>query len=141
MRPLGYGRAMQLPFSLPDWAPPWLGFVILVVGALFLLAFLAMPFSVFGLKGRMEGLEARLDELHRELRSLALRLPEPARPEFARPLLDEETPAERRRWAEQPSRPPIPPRASVDDRPAPPATRRVAVRPGQTRSEPRFDPD
>ena len=46
---------MQLPFTLPDWAPPWVGFVIIVVGVLFLLAFLLMPFNVFGLKGRLDG--------------------------------------------------------------------------------------
>ncbi len=68
---------MTLPFSLPDWVPWWLPFVVLVPGILYLLAFLLMPFSVFGVKGRLEGVEARLDEIQAEIRGLALRLPEP----------------------------------------------------------------
>jgi hypothetical protein len=141
--PVRYAPTMQLPFSLPDWAPPWLGFVIIVVGTLFVLAFLAMPFSVFGIKGRLDGLEARLDELHREVRGLTLRLPEPPRVSAEQMDYEPDIP-ERRRWAEQPSRPPIPPRAMEADRPAPPPTRRVqAMRQSRpdARSEPRFDPD
>ena len=134
---------MQLPFSLPDWAPPWMGFVIIVAGVLFVLAFLAMPFSVFGLKGRLDGVEARLDEIQREIRSLALRLQEPVRSESRRDDYEPELP-QRRRWTEQPSRPPIPPRASEMDRPAPPPGRRVQPlrqsRP-EPRAEPRFDPE
>ncbi len=130
---------MTLPFSLPDWAPPWLGFVVLVVGVLFALAFLVMPFSVFGVKGRLDGLEARLDEIQREIRLLALRLPEPVADERL-PIVDE---AERRSWADQPNRPPIPPRAAarldLDDRPAPSPGRRVQAGRGVPRAEPRFD--
>ncbi len=127
---------MQLPFTLPDWAPPWVGFVIIVVGVLFLLAFLMMPFNVFGLKGRLDGVEARLDEIQREIRSLVLRLPEPGRTDYE-PELDD-----RRSWTRpqpQPQpRPPIPPRMAEMDRPAPPPGRRVQPS-RQTRSEPRFD--
>ena len=48
-----------------------------LLGALiFLLAFLALPFNVFGVKGRLELIEARLDEIQGEIRALALRLPE-----------------------------------------------------------------
>ena len=123
---------MQLPFTLPDWAPPWVGFVILVVGVLFLLAFLLMPFNVFGLKGRLDGVEARLDEIQREIRTLALRLPEPARTEYEPEI---EAP---RRWAQMQARPPIPPRLTDVDRPPPPPGRRVPTS-RQTRSEPRLD--
>jgi hypothetical protein len=70
---------MTLPFSLPDWVPWWLPFLVLVPGLLYLLAFFLMPFSVFGVKGRLEAMEARLDEIHAEVRQLALRLPEPLR--------------------------------------------------------------
>ena len=53
---------------LPFWA---------MVGSFIgLLAFLFMPFSVIGVKSRLEGIEARMDELQGEIRSLALRLPE-----------------------------------------------------------------
>ena len=123
---------MQLPFTLPDWAPPWVGFVIIVVGVLFLLAFLLMPFNVFGLKGRLDGVEARLDEIQREIRALVLRLPEPVRTEYE-PELDD-----RRSWAKPQARPPIPPRSAELDRPPPPPGRRVPLS-RQTRSEPRFD--
>ena len=44
----------------------------------FLAAFLMMPFSVFGLKSRLDAIEAQLDDVQQEIRSLALRLPEPA---------------------------------------------------------------
>jgi len=67
---------MTLPFALPPWLPWWASLVLLVVGLLWVLAFLMVPFSVIGVKARLEGLEARLDELHAEIRTLALRLPE-----------------------------------------------------------------
>jgi hypothetical protein len=64
---------------LPDWLPGWVPIALLVPGLLYLLAFLFMPFSVIGLKARIEGLEGRLDELQNDLRTLVLRLPEPVR--------------------------------------------------------------
>ena len=66
---------MTSPLSLPDWVPAWVQLVLLIIGALFALAFLAMPFSVFGVKSRLEALEAHLDELHGEIRAMTLRLP------------------------------------------------------------------
>ena len=68
---------MTSPLPLPDWAPWWVHLVILLAGLLFALLFLLMPFSVFGVKARLEGVEARLDEIQGEIRSLSLRLPEP----------------------------------------------------------------
>jgi hypothetical protein len=70
---------MTIPFDFPDWMPGWLQLLVVVVGVLLGLAFLFMPFSVFGVKSRLEGVEARLDEIQGEIRSLALRLPEPGR--------------------------------------------------------------
>jgi hypothetical protein len=70
---------MPIPFSFPDWMPWWLQLLVVVVGILLGLAFLFMPFSVFGVKSRLEAVEARLDEIQGEIRSLALRLPEPGR--------------------------------------------------------------
>jgi hypothetical protein len=69
---------MTFPFALPDWVPWWVNIAILVPMVLFALAFVLMPFSVFGIKGRLESVEARLDEIQGEIRSLALRLPEPS---------------------------------------------------------------
>jgi hypothetical protein len=64
---------LQLPGGLPWWAT----LAILVPAALYGLLFLAMPFSVFGVKSRLEQMEARLDEIQEEIRGLAFRLPEP----------------------------------------------------------------
>ncbi len=66
--------ALTIP-GLPDWS----GLIVLVLLALVGLAFLLMPFSVFGLKGRLEAVEAQLDEIQAELRSLGQRLPEQSR--------------------------------------------------------------
>jgi hypothetical protein len=141
---------MTIPFTLPDWLPWWVTLVILVPALLFLLAFLFMPFSVFGVKGRLERVEARLDEIQGEIRSLALRLPERLERYERDPRVIEPPP---RRWAED-DRPPIPPaprRAEygddtpvpferlVEDRPPPPPTRRVDPSRGG-RAEPRLGP-
>ena len=67
---------MTLPFTLPDWLPWWVPIVLLVPALLYALAFLFMPFSVIGVKSRLEVIEARLDEIQGEIRHLALRLPE-----------------------------------------------------------------
>ena len=62
--------------SLPDWLPWWGVVGLLVPAALYLALFLMMPFSTFGLRGRLRELEMRLDAVHEEVRSLTLRLPE-----------------------------------------------------------------
>ena len=67
---------MNLPFDLPTWLPWWVPLVILIPILLWLLAFLLVPFSVIGVKSRIDGLEARLDEIHADLRTLVLRTPE-----------------------------------------------------------------
>ena len=59
--------------------PGWTGLLVLLLLMLVALAYLLMPFSVFGLKGRLDSLEAQLDEVHAELRSLAMRLPDSPR--------------------------------------------------------------
>jgi hypothetical protein len=69
---------MTMPFSLPNWMPVWLLIGITCVLAGFALAFLLMPFAVFGLKARLSLIDARLDELQGEIRRLSLRLPEQA---------------------------------------------------------------
>jgi hypothetical protein len=60
--------------------PEWTGLVALVVLLLLGACLLVMPFSVFGVKGRLDAIEAQLDELRAELRGLALRLPDRASP-------------------------------------------------------------
>lgn len=70
---------MTLPFALPDWVPWWLPILVVVPALLYAVVFLFMPFIVIGLRGRLDSVEARLDEIQGEIRSLAFRLPEPLR--------------------------------------------------------------
>jgi hypothetical protein len=65
---------LQLPGGLP-W---WVALAILLPTALYGLMVLAMPFLVFGIKSRLERIEARLEEVQEEIRGLAFRLPEPS---------------------------------------------------------------
>ena len=48
-------HVMPVPTLLPDWLPPWVQLAALVVLLLAALLFLAVPFSVIGLKGRLDG--------------------------------------------------------------------------------------
>src|SRR5579863_3301802 len=66
---------MLQTLNLPDWLPWWVPLALLVPALLWALSFLFMPFSVFGVKSRLEVIEARLDEIQNELRHVALRLP------------------------------------------------------------------
>ena len=129
---------MALPFTLPDWAPPWASFVIVSVAVLFLLAFLLMPFSVFGLKGRLDALDARLDDIQNDIRSLALRVPDVRRVEYD---AESELPLPPRAIRQETvARSPLPPRPAPPDSPPPPPNRRVA--PDRAlRSEPRLGPN
>ena len=109
-------NALTLP-GLPGWS----GLVVLVVLILVALAYLLMPFSVFGVKGRLEAIEARLDEIQTEIRTLSLRLPEQGRARRG-PVEDDwaEPPALVSRRAEpQPETraiPPVPPPAAWPER-------------------------
>src|SRR5271165_2130410 len=121
---------MTMPFALPDWVPWWVPMVLLVPALLYALAFLFMPFSVLGVKTRLEVIEARLDEIQQEIRHVALRLPMgPQAVDFE----DVYAPISQmhRREPSVGDRPPIPPSAQDlygDDEPverqAPPPTMR-----------------
>jgi hypothetical protein len=141
---------MNMPIALPDWVPWWVPLVLLVPALLYALAFLFMPFSVLGVKTRLEVIEARLDEIQQEIRHVALRLPlGPQAVDFE----DVYAPISQmqRREPSVGDRPPIPPSAHdlYDDdepveRPPPPPNMRPMrrqepqiVRP--QRSEPRLD--
>jgi hypothetical protein len=102
---------MPLPFNLPLWLPWWMPLVLLVPTLLWGLAFLLVPFSVIGVKSRLEGLEARLDEIQAEIRTLALRLPEAARAVDFDELYSVPEPLEPQRRVPVITRPPIPPAA------------------------------
>jgi hypothetical protein len=64
---------MNLPLMLPAWIPGWVVLILALPVLLYVLAFLLMPFSVFGVKARIESLEAQIDSLHEELRTMAMR--------------------------------------------------------------------
>jgi hypothetical protein len=144
---------MTLPFTLPDWLPWWVPLLLLVPALLYTLAFLFMPFSVIGVKGRLDAIEARLDEIQGEIRSLVLRLREPGAPDYRGADFEEvyapnQDDAARR--SPQPAmRPPIPPAAHELEEQAPRAPtqgwaprapRRDTTRsPAPGRAEPRVD--
>jgi hypothetical protein len=138
-----------MPFALPDWLPWWAPLLLLLPALLYALAFLFMPFSVIGVKARLEVIEARLDEIQNEIRHLALRLPAGS----SQMDFDEVYASPR---AEPPAadadmrRPPIPPaqhelkgNSDLSDRPPPPPHTRPIRASEETarpsRSEPRLD--
>ena len=135
---------MTLPFTVPDWLPWWVPIVLLVPALLYALAFLFMPFSVIGVKSRLEVIEARLDEIQGEIRHLSLRLPETARVDYDE-IYAPEPAVQPRRAPPATTRPPIPPAAhdleDQEPRELPPrAVRRGADRrPATGRAEPRLD--
>lgn len=65
----GLTAALTLPGM-----PGWTGLAALLVLLLLILAFLTMPFSVFGVKTRLEAMETQLDEMQAELRAMSARL-------------------------------------------------------------------
>lgn len=131
--------------TLPDWVPWWVPLVLLLPVLLYGLAFLFMPFSVIGLKSRLEAIEARLDEIQNELRRGGVR---GGQTEVTTDYDDIYVPVAPPRRAErqQPvaDRPPVqPPRYeddAPDDRPPPPPhmrpVRRVEPQ-APSRQEPR----
>ena len=119
-----YTGVMNLPALFPDWVPGWAQLVVAIVVILLGLAFLLMPFSVFGLKSRLEAVETRLDEIQAEIRSLTMRLPERVS-ERDVSTLDRVTLRDR---------PPVPP----SERPDPGRRLGRDARPAPGREEPRF---
>jgi hypothetical protein len=69
MNPESIIAALTIP-GLPGWT----GLLAALALALLALCFLVMPFSVFGLKSRLESIEAQLDEVQAELRAISARL-------------------------------------------------------------------
>lgn len=110
--------------SLPDWLPWWGVVGLLVPAALYLALFLMMPFSTFGLRGRLREMEMRLDAVHEEVRSLTLRLPERGGLDMYGDLAPKDWPPMDRPPMDGPplDRPPL------DRPPIPPAPREAALR-------------
>lgn len=129
-------RGLTNTLTIPGM-PEWTGLLILVVGLLCAAAFLLMPFSVFGVKARLEAIEVQLDEIQAELRSLAMRVAEPDLP--PRPPITEdyvEPPASYAASAMRDHTPRITP-------PVPPPPAWPEARPARnmspSRAEPRLD--
>ncbi|RKK02324.1 hypothetical protein EBE87_11530 [Pseudoroseomonas wenyumeiae] len=129
-------RGLTNSLTIPGM-PEWTGLLILVVGLLCAAAFLLMPFSVFGVKARLEAIEVQLDEIQAEIRSLALRLSEPELP--PRPPITEDYIEPPASYAVSSSRdqaprivPPVPPPPIFPDS-------RVARQAPSPRAEPRLD--
>jgi hypothetical protein len=104
--------------GLPDWT----GLVALLLLLLVGLAYLLMPFAVFGVKGRLEAIEAQLDDMQAENRALAMRLSVEGQRRATALAADDwvEPPSARRAAAPAeptPSlSPPVPPPAAWPDR-------------------------
>jgi hypothetical protein len=134
-----------LPFALPDWLPAWAFLLLAVPVLLWLLAFLTVPFSVFGVKARLESLEAQIDALQEDLRNATLRAGTGAMPRARVEDYDDvpnfnRVKAAQPRYEPMPSIPPIPPAPMTpltpraEERPGP----RLPARPAR-RTEPRLD--
>ena len=60
-------QAIIAALTLPG-LPGWTGLILALLLGLLVLAFLGMPFAVYGVKSRLEALELQLAELRAELR-------------------------------------------------------------------------
>ncbi len=135
---------MNLPFTLPDWLPAWAFLLLAIPALLFALAFLLMPFSVFGVKARLEAVEAQLDAVAEELRNMNFR----ARGIAGRSFVDDGDSFDLPNFGKQRSAPPFDD-ASRTAPPPPPITPAMTARdkPGAPRlpqrqarrTEPRLD--
>jgi hypothetical protein len=129
---------LRIP-GLPDWA----ALALLVLGLTILLAWVLMPFSVFGVKGRIEALEARLEVMHEELRQLSARLAQAPALRGADFAIPAESPILRADTAPPPEPriiPPIPPPPVVPERGgrAPAHLRPEPIVPIPSRAEPKL---
>lgn len=149
---------MTLPLAIPNWMPGWLLLALAVPVLLWFLAFLMVPFNVFGVKARLEAMENELEELSEQIRVMQLRntgtspnappsrniesgydeLPNFAQLKRARaepPMAAEEPPL-------MPNRPPIPapqPRGGFSSRDGLVPREHSAPPPRPRRTEPRLD--
>lgn len=137
---------MTWPFALPAWVPWWVPLVLIVPALLWGLAFLLVPFSVIGVKPRLDGIEARLDELQAELRLLTLRLPEARHAVDFDEVYQPPRPAPGARRPPVTARPPIPPASyepEGEETPTPgpgSAPPRIIRRPSPSRRDDRVEP-
>lgn len=60
----------------PEWIPWWAQLTVIVIVAIFAICFLLMPFSVFGIKGRLNYLDNQMEDIQAQLRILLKRIPD-----------------------------------------------------------------
>ncbi len=130
--------------NLPDWLPWWVPILVAVPLGLWLLSMLIMPFSVIGVKSRLESIEAELEELHADIRTIVLRLPEAGSGRLSYGAEPYQSPARPDRGYVVPEPPPRPAAAPARGQftpPPPPAqpTRPYQDQPQSPRAEPRLD--
>src|ERR1700761_5971788 len=126
---------MNTLIAFPDWVPWWVPMVLLVPTLLYALAFLFMPFSVLGVKSRLESMEARLEDLQNEMRLFTSGIPVGREMDFD----DVYAPAPRQPRQEPviSDKPPVsPPNYYEDDEPIERAAPPPNARPGLRRPEP-----
>lgn len=70
------GASLQASWLNGYLLPGWLILILLLVAGVYMLAMLAMPFSVIGVKSRLEAIEDQLDAIRDELRVISLRQPD-----------------------------------------------------------------
>jgi len=134
---------VTMPFTLPGWMPGWVPVLVLIPALIWGLAFLFMPFGVIGVKGRLEAIEARMDEIQAEIRSLSLRLPEPMRASSYDEMTSYVSPERTARVEPLVTRPPIPPAPQypeADDDDDPRILRHPGGRPERARAARRAEP-
>jgi hypothetical protein len=100
---------MNLPFTLPDWLPWWAFLILAIPALLYGLAFLLMPFSVFGVKSRLDSLEAQLELIQEEIRNLSIRPAERSRGATVDDTPYDPLPRSRAKYQADSFVPPIPP--------------------------------
>lgn len=148
---------MSLPFAVPDWMPGWLMLALAIPVLLWCLAFLMVPFSVFGVKARLEALENEIQELNEQMRVMQLRaagagpVTSPARAQATYDELPNFAQIKRARMDPEPlpvqepppaKYPPIPtpqPRSAFSSRDAMVPRERPVAPPRPRRTEPRLD--
>lgn len=92
-----------MSLAIPDWMPLWAQVLLLGFGIVVLVAFLLMPFAVYGVKGRLSEIALQLEDARADLRVLTMRVGA---------LVPEQTTARRKPETSAPQEEWIPPAAA-----------------------------
>ncbi|MCH4091059.1 hypothetical protein [Acetobacter sp.] len=63
-----------MSLAIPDWMPLWAQVLLLGLGIVVIIAFLLMPFAVYGVKGRLSEIALQLEDARADLRVLTMRV-------------------------------------------------------------------